>query len=30
MNGGGIVVIEIMPGVGHFKQERPGYNKLVT
>ena len=29
-NGGGIVDIEIVPGVGHFKLESPGNGKLIV
>jgi len=29
-NGGGVVDIEIVPGVGHFELESPGYIKLVA
>ena len=29
-NGGGIVDIEIVPGVGHFESESPGYIELVA
>jgi hypothetical protein len=30
VNGGGIIDVKIMPGVSNFKQESPGYNKLVA
>ncbi len=29
-NGGGVVDIEIVPGVGHFEWESPGYDELVA
>ena len=29
-NGGGVVDVEIVPGIGHFQLERPGYDKLVA
>ena len=29
-NGGGVVDIEIVPGVGHFESESPGYIELVA
>ena len=29
-NGGGIVDIEIVPGVGRFELESPGYGKLIA
>jgi hypothetical protein len=29
-NGGGVVDVEIVPGVGHFQLESPGYDKLVV
>ncbi len=29
-NGGGAVDIKIVPGVGHFELESPGYDKLVV
>ena len=29
-NGGGVVDVEILPGVGHFKSGSPGYNKLIA
>ena len=28
-NGGGVVDVQIVPGVGHFQLERPGYDELV-
>ncbi len=30
LNGGGIVGIEIVPGIGHFELESPGYNELIA
>jgi pimeloyl-ACP methyl ester carboxylesterase len=30
VNGGGIVDVEIVPGVGHFELESPGYDELVA
>jgi len=29
-NGGVVVNVEIVPGVGHFQLERPGYDELVV
>ena len=29
-NGGGVINVEIVPGVGHFQLERPGYDELVA
>ena len=29
-NGGGVVDVEIVPGVGHFQLESPGYNELIA
>ena len=29
-NGGGFVDVEIVPGVGHFQLESPGYDELVA
>ena len=29
-NGGGVVDVEIVPGVGHFQLESPGYDELVA
>ena len=29
-NGGGVVNVQIVPGVGHFQLERPGYDELVA
>ena len=29
-NGGGVVDVEIVPGVGHFELESPGYDELVA
>ena len=30
VNGGGVVDVEIVPGVGHFELESPGYDELVA
>ena len=29
-NGGGVIDVQIVPGVGHFQLERPGYDELVV
>jgi len=30
VNGGGVVDVEIVPGIGHFQLESPGYDELVA
>jgi pimeloyl-ACP methyl ester carboxylesterase len=30
VNGGGVVYVEIVPGVGHFQLESPGYDEHIV